>query len=217
MSRDPDRPLRRDAVRNRQRLIDAAREVFAERGVNVTLDDVARHAGLGVGTVYRRFPTKEALIEAVFDQLSEQMVKIAERSLEYEDSWAGLTNFLERMNDVVAGDRGVRDVVLGTRRGFETAEKTRASMAPAVNELIARAKADGHLRSDVERTDLFLIDVMVDAVRWYTRGVAPEQWRRCLALILEGLRNRREGPGELPEPALDEEALSKAMRAAGRP
>lgn len=216
MSREPGRPLRRDAVRNRQRLIEAAREVFAERGVNVTLDDIARHAGLGVGTVYRRFPTKEALIEAVFDELSERMVEIAERCMEYEDSWAGLVTFLERMNDVVAGDRGVRDVVLSTRRGFETAEKTRASMAPAVNELIARAKADGHLRPDVERTDLFLIDVMVDAARWYTRGVAPEQWRRCLALVLDGLRNRREGPSELPEPALDEAALSKAMRAAGR-
>lgn len=216
MSREPDRPLRRDAEQNRQRLIDAAREVFAERGVNVTLDDVARHAGLGIGTAYRRFPTKDALIEAVFDQLSERMVEIAERSLEYEDSWAGLVNFLERMNDVVAGDRGVRDVVLGTKRGFGTAEKTRASMASAVNELIARAKADGHLRHDVERTDLFLIDVMVDAARWYTRGVAPEQWRRCLALVLDGLRYRREGPSELPEPPLDEEALGKAMRSGGR-
>src|ERR1043166_6338645 len=84
------RPLRVDAARNRERILAAASEVFADRGLDVSLDDIARHAGVGVGTVYRRFPTKEALIEALFDSHLAQLEALAENAVSYADSWDGL-------------------------------------------------------------------------------------------------------------------------------
>src|SRR3954451_8548625 len=89
------RPLRKDAERNRQRILDAARELFAERGLQATLDDVAHRAGVGVGTVYRRFPDKEQLIDALFESRLDQMAALAEDGLTDADSWRGLVTFLE--------------------------------------------------------------------------------------------------------------------------
>jgi AcrR family transcriptional regulator len=78
---DQPRPLRRDAEQNRQRILAAAREVYSERGLDVTLDDIARHAGVGVGTVYRRFPGKEALIDALFEDKVNSLLSLAEEAL----------------------------------------------------------------------------------------------------------------------------------------
>ena len=88
----PERPLRKDAERNRQRILEAAGELFAERGLGVTLDDVAHHAGVGVGTVYRRFPDKEVLIDALFEQRIEAIATIASEALEIEDPWDGVSS-----------------------------------------------------------------------------------------------------------------------------
>src|ERR1700760_3898707 len=102
-----ERPLRADAARNRERILAAATEVFAERGLHVTLDDIARHAGVGVGTVYRRFADKDALIDerlAAFSQL-------AEEALAYESPWAGLERFLVSSLEQQAADRGLRELV----------------------------------------------------------------------------------------------------------
>ena len=86
----PLRPLRRDAERNRQRILEAAAEVFTERGFAATLDDVARHAGVGVGTVYRRFPDKAALADALFDERIDALVTLAEQARDEPDAWAAL-------------------------------------------------------------------------------------------------------------------------------
>src|SRR3954471_24303008 len=91
-----DRPLRRDAERNRQRILAAAGELSTERGLRVTLDDIAHHAGVGVGTVYRRFPDKEVLIDALFEQRLERMRATAEQALADPDPWNGLVRFFER-------------------------------------------------------------------------------------------------------------------------
>src|ERR1700721_3342156 len=93
------RPLRRDAERNRQRILRAAAEVFTTRGLQATLDDVARHAGVGVGTVYRRFPDKESLVEALFEERLAAMVALAEKALAEPDSWTGLVSFLSSACD----------------------------------------------------------------------------------------------------------------------
>ena len=90
MATTTQRPLRKDAERNRQRIIDAAREVFAERGLGVSLDDIARHAGVGVGTVYRRFPDKEQLIDALFDERLDAIAARAESATEIADPWLAL-------------------------------------------------------------------------------------------------------------------------------
>src|SRR5580700_5755397 len=102
------RPLRRDAARNRQRVLKAASEVFTERGLDVSLDEVARHAGVGVGTVYRRFRTKEDLVEALFLDRSEEVAALAGEAGEASDPWSALVRFMEQTTEMLAGDLGLR-------------------------------------------------------------------------------------------------------------
>ena len=101
---DAGRPLRRDAARNRQRILQAASEVFTEQGLEASLDEVARQAGVGVGTVYRRFRTKEELVEALFEDRVDAVAALAERAAEEPDPWTGLASFMEQMAEMLAGD-----------------------------------------------------------------------------------------------------------------
>src|SRR6516225_10472446 len=105
------RPLRRDAERNRQRILKAAAEVFNERGLDVSLDEIARHAGVGVGTVYRRFRTKEELIEALFLDRLDSVAAIADEADANPDAWCGLVSFMERMAEIMEGDLGLRQML----------------------------------------------------------------------------------------------------------
>src|SRR6202045_874858 len=100
-----ERPLRRDAERNRQRILAAAAEVFTERGLDATLDDVARAAGVGVGTVYRRFPDKDSLVSELFRDRIDALVTVAEEACESADPWRGLVDFLEYIASAMAGDQ----------------------------------------------------------------------------------------------------------------
>ena len=111
MSSSEARPLRRDAERNRHLILDAARELFAGRGLDVSMDEIARCAGVGVGTVYRRFPEKERLIDALFEDRLETLVGIAGEPLEREDPWEALAWFMERYVSVQAEDRGLRQLL----------------------------------------------------------------------------------------------------------
>src|SRR5918998_4729568 len=108
----PDRPLRRDAERNRQRILEAARDAFAEEGLRVTLDEIAHRAGVGVGTVYRRFPDKEQLIEALFEDRINDFATVAEECLRFDDPWTGLVRFLGRVTEAHAYDRGFKEIAL---------------------------------------------------------------------------------------------------------
>lgn len=211
----PPRRRRRDAVENQARLLAAAREVFVERGLNVTLDEIARHAGVGVATMYRNFSSRVELIDAVYRDRAEQLDRIVDEALAQEDSWEGLVLYLERMNTFIDADRGLRAVVMTMPEGAEDFAAGRVRRSPGVERLIARAKEDGYLRQDVGRSDLFLIDVMVDAVRDYTVNVDAAQWRRCMALVLEGLRSRPEQL-RLPGRALSKAEIAAAMRDVGR-
>jgi AcrR family transcriptional regulator len=102
-----ERPLRRDAERNRERILQAAAELFTERGLDVTLNDIAHHAGVGVGTVYRRFPDKETLIDALFEVRLAQIVALAEAQSRVEDPWEALSGFLERALEMQSADRAL--------------------------------------------------------------------------------------------------------------
>src|SRR5687768_4994325 len=102
--------LRKDAERNRRRIIEAARELCATRGLDATLNEVAHHANLGVGTVYRRFPTKDALFEAIFQDGMDQLVALAETAADAEDSWEGFAWWVWQMCELTATDRGLREV-----------------------------------------------------------------------------------------------------------
>jgi AcrR family transcriptional regulator len=183
-----ERPLRADAERNRRLLLDAARELFAERGLGVTLDDIARHAGLGVGTAYRRFGSREALVDALFEEQVKGIVDLAKEASEAENSWEGLRGFLESSLARQAADRGLKEVLLSTGEGRDRFTAIREQMRPLVSGMIERAKADGYLRDDFAAQDMPLLQIMLGAVVDVSRDVRPDLWLRCLELILDGMR-----------------------------
>lgn len=141
--------MRKDAERNRRRLLTAACEVFRDRGLAATLNDVAHHAGLGVGTAYRHFANKEELIDALFDDMVETIDGYVQEAAAQPDAWFGLVRALEKTCEVQAFDRGLREVMLGTGRGAERQNRMRERVAPTVDVIVARAKAQGMLRADV--------------------------------------------------------------------
>jgi AcrR family transcriptional regulator len=208
----PDRPLRRDAERNRQRILEVAREAFADDGLAVTLDEIARRAGVGVGTVYRRFPDKEQLIDALFEERMGEMVANAEAALGCEDAWDGLVSFLEVATAAHADDRGLKEVALSGVHGLERVARARELMFPLVTRLVARAQEQGSLRPDVQATDMPLLQLMLGSLSECTRDVDPEIWRRYLGILTDGLRTRREGPTPLAPAGLEPEQVQRTMR-----
>lgn len=180
--------LRKDAELNRRRIVAAAREVFRDRGMGATLNDVAHHAGVGVGTVYRRFSDKEELVDALFDDMVETVDGYTRAALEEPDAWVGLTFALEKVCEVQALDRGLREVMLGTGRGPERQAQMRERVAPLLGRLIARAKEQGKLRPDIVAPDFPALQLMLGAITEHLGR--PELWRRYLALVLDGMRAR---------------------------
>jgi AcrR family transcriptional regulator len=206
-----ERPLRRDAARNRERILVAAGEVFATRGLEVTLDDIAHHAGVGVGTVYRRFRDKEELIDALFDDRMDAIVQVAEQALAAEDPWLGLEAFFIEIFELQAVDRGLRELSVAGRHGRERVARARARLEPLVQEVVRRGQASGDLRDDVGADDIALIQKMLAQVIDITCDVRPDLWRRYLTIVLDGLRTRREGPTPLPVPSLELGELAACM------
>ena len=180
------RPLRRDAQRNRERIIAAALEVFANRGFAATLDDVAHHAGVGVGTVYRRFPTKEALVEAAFTDRLEDMVTLAEEALATPSAWDGLVLFVTTAARMHAADRGLRDAALSMDQNHFA--DVGQHLAPLLEQLVERAHAEGTLRADAGVHDLPIIMAMITDLAQNSTGCRPHLYERYLRLIVDGLR-----------------------------
>jgi AcrR family transcriptional regulator len=208
----PERALRRDAERNRQRILEAAAEAFAEEGLSVTLDEIARRAGVGVGTIYRRFPDKEQLIDALFEDRIQAHVAEAEEALLVEDPWTGLVRFIERATEQHACDRGLKEVALSGAHGLERVARARQLMYPLVSKLVERAHADGSLRPDVQATDLPLLQLMLGSLSECTRNVDPEVWRRFFGIVADGLRTRRDEPTPLQRDALGLQETQNTMR-----
>ena len=206
------RPLRRDAELNRQRILVAAKEVFAERGLEATLDEIARHAGLGVGTVYRRFPNKEALIDALFEEGFGQILELTEQALANPDAWAGLVGLLTRMAEIQAADFGLRDVMLSETYGRDRVAQMRDQIKPKMERLVRRAQEQGSLRADFRATDIMAVQLMISATVEFTHGVRDGGWRRYVPMLLDGLSARRDGVTELTEPELEEDDLHAAMQ-----
>jgi AcrR family transcriptional regulator len=206
------RPLRRDAERNRQRILKAASEVFNERGIEVSLDEIARHAGVGVGTVYRRFRSKEELVEALFMDRLDAITAVADDALSTPDPWTGLVSFMERMAEIMAGDTGLRQILMFATYGRDLVAIARQRNAPLVERLVERAQAAGQLRADLRQTDIiFLVFMLTDATQ-LAQAANPDVWRRYLTLILDGMRPAREGVTPLPVPALLPGEMEKSMR-----
>jgi AcrR family transcriptional regulator len=211
VSDTPCRGLRKDAERNRQRVLEAARELFAIKGMEATLNDVAQHAKVGVGTVYRRFSTKEELVDAVFEDGIEQIVAIAEAALQHDDSWDGFVWFVEHLCELTSTDRGLREMVYSTAYGGYRAECARDRCTPPISKLVERARDDGHLRPDVEPTDMPIVGLLAGTVSEWAGHVEPELWRRYVAIMLDGMRQRKD-QNRLDVPALDEDQMEAAMQ-----
>jgi AcrR family transcriptional regulator len=191
VSTEPAIPhLRADAERNRQRLMAAAKDLFATRGLDVTLDEVARHAGVGTGTAYRRFPNKDALIDALMVDSIGQIAAIARECLEDPDPWRGLTGYFERALALQAADRGLKDVLFSSGRGRERSDHARQQIAPVVTKLVRRAVEAGAVRGDFAVSDVPLINFMLNTLVDFGRDVEPDLYRRYLAIVLDGLRPR---------------------------
>jgi AcrR family transcriptional regulator len=193
-----ERALRADAERNRGRIIAAARAVFAEQGLDASMNEVARQAGVGVATLFRRFPTRDDLITATFaDKMSAYADAITD-ALADPDPWHGFCAYVERVCAMQAQDRGFTDVLTVTfpaAKGFE-AERDRAAAGFA--ELIGRAKATGQLRQDFVHQDLVLLLMANAGVVAGTREAAPEAWRRLVAYLLQAFTTAAAEP--LPAP-----------------
>ena len=178
-----DRPRRRDAAANRQRLLDAAAQVFAEHGLEASVEEIARVAGVGMGTLYRRFPTKDALIAALVHDVMATMLRLASEAAG-RPGGTGLEYFLEAASSYQADHRGClpRLWEVGTER--DSAAEVRRLIAGLLDD----AKRQGRVRSDVTSTDLTMALWGIRGVIETTRGVAPEAWRRHLGILIAGMR-----------------------------
>lgn len=205
------RPLRKDAERNRQRVIEAARELFALRGLEATLNDVAHHAGLGVGTVYRRFPTKEELLEAVFEDAINQLTALGESALRHDDSWQGFVWFVEQMCEITATDRGAREIAFCKTYGGRRVDAARVRLVPTIAKLVARAQEDGYLRPELSHSDMPIFGLLAGTVSEFAGHVDAQLWRRYVAILLDGIRHRSD-QARLEVDALEHEALEAAMQ-----
>ncbi len=208
------RPLRRDAERNRDRIIEAARAAFATDGINVSVEEIARRAGVGIGTLYRRFPTKAELIDAILEDVLTEVCSAAESALEEEDAWLGFSTFLENVFELHVRNRGLKDVIAERKHGRRRLDSARAHMRPLVAELIARAQAQGTLRPDFTPEDMPMLFWTGGRVAEMTSFVAPELWRRYLGLVLDGLRAHAATP--LPHPPLTRAQLERVTGARSR-
>lgn len=211
-----DRPLRRDAVRNRARILVAAREVFAARGLDATLDDVAAHAGVGVGTVYRRFPGKAELVQTLFEESMATCADLAEAALAEADPAEALVGLVEALAERHATDHGLRDVMSGETFGHDRIEASRRRLDAAVREVIVRAQRSGDVHPDLDAGDFPVLMTMISAVTDLGRDVDPDLWRRYVPLLLEAIRPRPGTPRRLTHPPLDDDQVERAMTGRGR-
>lgn len=204
-----EQPLRRDAARNRERILQAARELFAERGLSATLNDIAHHAGVGVGTVYRRFPDKEALIESLFEEHLEEWQQLFEEGLADPDPWHAILAVHERALELWERNRALKEIVLGSPRASERGRRQRTKLHPLAARLIERGQAAGVVRADASTQDFGVVLVMVGAVMDAAENVDPELWRRYLRIALQGLRAQGAALEPLMIPAVAPEQMGE--------
>ncbi len=173
--------MRSDALKNRERLLAAAGQVFEQKGLEASVADVARVAGVGMGTLYRRFASKDALIEALVSEVLEATIAMAREAVDWPDG-TGLEHFLEASSSYQAEHLGCLPKLWNTDHHLVKAARD------LIAGLLSDAQAHGRIRSDLTSTDLSL-------VMWSMRGVlettgtnAPEAWRRHLDLLIGGMR-----------------------------
>jgi AcrR family transcriptional regulator len=186
-SKAPAPALRADARRNRERILAAAREQFAHRGLDVHMEQIACAAGVGVGTVYRHFPAKEDLLQALADERFARFADHARAGLDHPDPWTGFRELMRESARIVAEDRGLSEA-MDQLPGLCTASAEKVRLLELVSELIERAKASGAMRADFTAADV------PSLMRGLARATAPQDngppamsWERYLEIMLAGL------------------------------
>ncbi|HEV7642172.1 MAG TPA: helix-turn-helix domain-containing protein [Gaiellaceae bacterium] len=180
--------LRADAQRNLVRVLDAAHEVFAEQGIDARVTDIADRAGVGVATIFRRFPTKDDLLAAVVEQRTEQMIAIADAALESPDAGAALRGFMEataamQISDVCWCDAAGTE--LFDRDGVREVTDV---LVGKIGELLTRAQTAGQVRSDLRALDIPVLLMAVAKSGLMLEDAVPGAWKRYLGIVLDGLR-----------------------------
>lgn len=214
MSMPPERDtrLRADAARNRQAIIGTARELYGQRGLELPFDEIARHAGVGNATLYRHFPSRCALIAAVFEDTLRRISGAAARALANPDPWAGFAGHVRYLCQLQATDRGLADLLTTEVGGAPGLERLRTQTQQEFAAIARRAQAAGGLRPDFVPEDLVLLLMANAGLVHRTAGAAPDAWKRFVDLALDGLRTAgatpaARGPGRA--------AVRRAMRRRG--
>ena len=189
VSEETERQLRADARRNRERILESALEAFAESGADAQIDDVARHAGVGVGTVYRHFPTKQALLTELVRQTFRLFTGRAREALEADgEPFALIEGLLRRIAETAAGDAGVQYALASTAGQASTeAPAEQDELIAVIAELIERARRAGTIRPDIEAIDIGMLICGVVSVMGPRPGF---HWRRHTDLVIDTLRVR---------------------------
>lgn len=184
------RPLRADAARNRVRVLDAARAAFAELGLDVGVEEIARRAGVGKGTLYRRFPTKEALVRAIFEDIQDEIEALAADTDKIEDAGEAFAAYLTGAARMQASNQGFYDVVAQRLGGSALSNEQRRGMLDIASRPLRRAQSAGAVRKDLVPEDVWMMLRMIGAT---TRpapdgGRMDEHWPRFVGLLLDAVR-----------------------------
>jgi AcrR family transcriptional regulator len=182
------RQSRRDADRDRQRILETAQEVLAVYGLDVTLEDIARFAGLSLRTVRRCFATRDALIHTLFDRALTELAQAAEDAAEHPDPLLGFLGFLTESAQTQARNCGLRTLLLSETTGPLAAEQARARLMPGLTKLVERARENGVVPAEMEPADLPTLQFVLSNVTEYAENIEPELWQRYLAILLDGLQ-----------------------------
>ena len=208
----PDRRLRADAERNRQRILQAAEQLFAAQGLDVAMDDIAAAAGVGIGTVYRRFPDRDDLIDALFEDKLKDIEQLALNAVRIGDPWEAFAAFMRGMCAMHARDRGLKEAMLSDHRGADRAKKARDTIAPLGEMLLTRAQQAGAVRPDLATADIPLLHFAIGFIADKTREVSPDAWQRLLAIVLDGLKADRTELTPLVAAPVALEEIPKTLR-----
>jgi AcrR family transcriptional regulator len=213
---ETDRPLRADAERNRQRILDAAANLFAERGLQVSLDEVAERAGVGVGTVYRRFPDRDALIDALLQSRVDEFFAMVERASAHPDPWEGLIEFIESGAEFHGRNRALKELMFSAPGSREWVDRVRARVRPKVAAMVVAAKEQGKLREDLHVLDVPMLDLMLAGAIEFTQDAEADVWRRMLGIVIDGLKAGRRAPEPLQARPMRQKELVQAMERSSR-
>ncbi len=207
------RPLRSDAERNRRLVLDAAAEAFAEKGLDVGMADIARRAGVGNATVFRRFPSKDALVQAIFEDRIAEAIAAAAEAAAVADPWAALVQCLERYSELQARDRGFFESTDEALMEHPELMSLHRRIFDAVDPLVERAKEAGALRDDVNTLDVLGLTKAAVACVLPSPDLRADGWRRPLALMLDGLRPAAATPLPIPAPTYEEVERAMGVKA----